>query len=69
MTEMKKYLSMGGPSASVEVITGLRLLGQPIGGEAFCTEFMKKKLDNNLQQCQKLLTTVTDHHTALALFS
>ena len=65
-----KVLVNGKPKlAPVEVTTGLRLLGQPVGGEAFCITFMKKKLENNIQQCQKLLTTVTDHHTALALFS
>ena len=65
-----KVLINGKPKlAPVEVTTGLRLLGQPVGGEAFCTTFMKKKLENNIQQCQNLLAVVTDHHTALALFS
>ena len=56
-------------SSRVEVTTGLRLLGQPLGLVTFAKQFFIDRLKANLADSSRLLEVVPDPHTALRLFS
>ena len=53
----------------VEVVDGLRLLGQPLGSADFAERFIATKIEENFADAKKLLEVVKDKHTALRLFS
>ncbi|KAL7531883.1 hypothetical protein ACHAXR_004291 [Thalassiosira sp. AJA248-18] len=57
------------PTRPVVVVTGIRLLGQPIGSPHFAKQFFQRRLRENLDDANKLLEVVSNHHTALALFA
>ncbi|KAL7532099.1 hypothetical protein ACHAWF_004011 [Thalassiosira exigua] len=52
-----------------EVVSGLRLLGQPVGSSDFATEFNARQIEANKADAETLLRTVPDRHTALRLFT
>ena len=52
----------------VEEVTGLVLLGQPIGSITFATQMFTEKIHNNNVDATKLLVTVSNHQIALHLF-
>ena len=56
-------------SSKVEITTGLRLLGQPLGSTTFAKDFFASKLEENMADSSRLLDAVPDPHTALRLFS
>ncbi len=56
-------------SSPVEITDGLRILGQPLGSRTYASSFFDARLKENLLDATKLFNTVTDHHTALRLFT
>eukprot|EP00956_Cyclotella_meneghiniana_P015018 scaffold22773_cov35-Cyclotella_meneghiniana.AAC.1 len=52
----------------VEVTTGLRVLGQPVGSPAFATEFLATAISRVEDQVSHLLTSLEDKHTLMRLF-
>ncbi|KAL7531115.1 hypothetical protein ACHAWF_003634, partial [Thalassiosira exigua] len=52
-----------------EVMSGLRLLGQPVGSSNFATEFNALQMEANKADAEALFRTVPDRHTALRLFT
>jgi hypothetical protein len=53
----------------VEITDSLRILGQPLGSRTYALSFFNARLKENLLDATKLFNTVTDHHTALRLFT
>ena len=53
----------------MEIVTGIRLLGQPLGSLSFARSFFAQRLQENMADATKLLETVSDHQTALRLFA
>ena len=56
-------------SIPMEIVTGIRLLGQPLGSLSFARSFFAQRLQENMADATKLLETVSDHQTALRLFA
>ena len=56
-------------STKVEITTGLRLLGQPLGSTMFAKNFFVDRLEANAADSTRLLEAVPDPHTALRMFS
>ena len=50
-------------------MSGLRLLGQPVGSSDFATEFNALQIEASKAAAETLLRTVQDRHTALRLFT
>jgi hypothetical protein len=58
-----------GPAIPVELTTGLRLLGSPIGSPDFAHEYFNAQL-TDVQDCMELLSmAISDIHAKLRLFS
>jgi hypothetical protein len=57
------------PSLSVELTTGFRLLGQPVGSLTFATTFLSSRVEAVKESLRSLLTSITDEQTKLRLFS
>ena len=58
-----------GPALPVELTTGFRLLGSPIGSAAFAQDFFDTQLTTIQDSIALMSTTITDPHTKLRLFS
>ena len=56
-------------SLPVKITDGLHILGQPLGLHTYASSFFDARLKENLLDATKLFNTVTDHHTALCLFT
>ena len=54
---------------SVEVTDGLQLFRQPLGSVDFAKFFFGERLRENEADATKLLVYVSDHHTALYLYT
>jgi hypothetical protein len=70
------YSSKPCPTASnptattpVEVTTGLRVLGQPVGSPDFCRDFLSNAIDNVEKQVDSLFQSIDDRATLLRLFA
>ena len=57
------------PDIPVELTTGFRLLGQPVGSATFATEFFDHRIDDVKKNITSLLDNITDQQTRLRLFS
>ena len=57
------------PDIPVELTTGFRLLGQPVGSATFATEFFGRRIDDVKKNITSLLDNITDQQTRLRLFS
>jgi hypothetical protein len=57
------------PDIPVELTTGFRLLGQPVGSATFATEFFDHHIDDVKKNITSLLDNITDQQTRLRLFS
>jgi hypothetical protein len=57
------------PSLPVELTTGFRLLGQPIGSPTFATTFLSYRVEAVKESLHSLSTSITDKQTKLRLFS
>jgi hypothetical protein len=57
------------PDFPVELITGFRLLGQPIGPATFASNFFARRIDNVKKNITSLLDNITHQQTRLRLFS
>ena len=51
-----------------EVTTGLRILGAPIGSDAFCKDFLLQRIDAATKDARKVLDGLSDKHTMLRIF-
>jgi hypothetical protein len=57
------------PAIPVELTTGFRLLGHPVGSSTFATKFFTAQVDN-IKECITSMThSITDEQTQLHLFS
>jgi len=57
------------PEIPVELTTGFRLLGQPIGSATFASDFFDRRIDGVKKIITSLLDNITDQQTRLRLFS
>jgi hypothetical protein len=57
------------PPLPVELTTGFRLLGQPVGSASFATTFFSSCISNVKENISSLTTSITDEQTQLRLFS
>ena len=57
------------PDIPVELTTGFRLLGQPVGSATFATEFFGRRIHDVKKNITSLLDNITDQQTRLRLFS
>ena len=57
------------PDIPVELTTGFRLLGQPVGSATFVTEFFDHRINDVKKNITSLLDNITDQQTRLRLFS
>ncbi len=58
-----------GPALPVELTTGFRLLGSPIGSAEFAQDYFDTQLTTIQDSIALTSTTITDPHTKLRLFS
>ena len=58
-----------GPALPVELTTGFRLLGSPIGSAAFAQDYFDAQLTTIQDSIALMSTALTDPHTKLRLFS
>jgi hypothetical protein len=56
-------------TSPVEITTGLRVLGQPVGSKQFAKEFFESAISNIEHQVSKLFDSLSDKATILRLFS
>jgi hypothetical protein len=61
--------SKSASSLPVELTTGFRLLGQPVGSPTFATEFLSYRVVGVKESLASLSTSITDKQTKLRLFS
>ena len=52
----------------VEVVNGLRLLGQPLGSKDYTATFLVQKMEENVRDAKLILCAISNRHTTLALF-
>lgn len=57
------------PALPVELTTGFRLLGQPVGSPTFATEFFTSSITAVKESLASLSTSITDKQTKLRIFS
>jgi hypothetical protein len=57
------------PNILVELTTGFRLLGQPVGSAPFASHFFACRIDDVKKNITSLLDNITDQQTHLRLFS
>jgi len=57
------------PDIPVELTTGFRLLGQPVGSTTFASDFFDRRIDDVKKYITSLLHNITDQQTCLRLFS
>lgn len=57
------------PTILMEIVTGICLPGQPHGSLSFARSFFAQRLQENMANATKLFETVSDHQTAIRLFS
>jgi hypothetical protein len=57
------------PPLPVELTTGFRLLGQPVGSASFATNFFTSCISNVKENVSSLTTSITDEQIQLRLFS
>jgi hypothetical protein len=57
------------PDIPVELTTGIRLLGQPVGSATIASDFFDRRIDDVKKYVTSLLDNITDQQTRLRLFS
>ena len=60
--------SVGKQGETVEITTGIRFLGAPVGSQTFAEAFLLEAMDRTRTDSSKLHAKITDLQTRLRLF-
>ena len=68
VTRAVQTYSVGKQGEMVEITTGIRLLGAPVGSQTFAESFLLEAMDKTRTDSAKLHAKITDLQTRLRLF-
>ena len=68
VTRAVQTYSVGKQGEMVEITTGIRLLGAPVGSQTFAEAFLLEAMDKTRTDSAKLHAKITDLQTRLRLF-